>query len=134
MKGEKVVTGVYTYLDDAKKGIDVAKEKQLDFKTYAPTYIHEFDVYANDKRSNARFFTGTGAVTGLFFGFALAIMCGLDYPMRVSAKDIVAPPAYIVIGYECTILFGGLCTLLSILVLCKLPDIFKRKKSNTVLY
>lgn len=126
MRGEKVVTGVYTYLDDAMRAIDVAKSKNLDFKTYSPTYVHEFDEYANDKRSNARFFTGIGAITGLISGFTLAIMCALDYPMRVSAKDLVAPPAYIVIGYECTILFGGLCTLLSILVLCGVPNIFKK--------
>jgi hypothetical protein len=45
--------------------------------------------------------------------------------MRTSAKNIVSIPAFFVPGYEWTILFGGLATMLAILVLCKLPTVVR---------
>jgi hypothetical protein len=73
-----------------------------------------------------RFFTATGAVTGLYAGFGLAILTSLDYPLRVSAKDIAAIPSFIVVGFECTILFGGLATFLALVLLCRLPDLIRK--------
>jgi hypothetical protein len=43
--------------------------------------------------------------------------------MRTSAKNVVSIPAFFVPGYEWTILFGGLGTLMSILVFCRLPSV-----------
>jgi hypothetical protein len=60
------------------------------------------------------------------FGFGLAILCSLDWPLRVSAKDIVSVPGFVVIGYECTILFGALATLAAMFHFCRLPDILRK--------
>ena len=46
--------------------------------------------------------------------------------MRVSAKDVVSIPGFVVIGYECTILFGAIATLLGLLHFCRLPDILRK--------
>lgn len=62
-----------------------------------------------------RFVTATGALIGMCFGFGLAILCSMDSATRVSAKDVVAIPGFVVVGYECTILFGGLATLFGML-------------------
>lgn len=126
MKGSKVVVGVYTYLDDILSAIESVKAKSLDYCVYAPTYIHELEEAIDKKRSNVRMISITGAITGLIGGFALAIWCGLDWPLRVSAKEVLAVPAYVVIGYECTILLGALSTLLAIFHFCRLPDLFRR--------
>lgn len=126
MKGSKVVVGVYTYLDDIINAINAVKEKSLDFQVYAPTYIHELEMAVDKKRSPVCRVSLTGALTGLVGGFTLAIVCGMDWPLRVSAKEVLAVPAYVVIGYECTILLGAIFTLLAILHFCRLPDIFRR--------
>jgi len=126
MKGNKAVVGVFTYMDDAIKAINAAKASKLDFRVYSPVPNHELDEAADPARSPVRFVTGTGAVLGLVAGFALAIWTSLEWPMRVSAKDIVSVPGFVVIGYECTILFGAIFTLLAMFHLCRLPDILRK--------
>lgn len=126
MKGTKALVGVFTYMDDAISAVKLAKDSQLDFKVYSPVPNHELEHATYPERSPLRFITGTGAVTGLCAGFALAILCSMDWPMRVSAKDIVSIPAFIVIGYEWTILFGALFTLKGLLVLGRIPNPFKK--------
>ncbi|MBX7137940.1 MAG: DUF3341 domain-containing protein [Oligoflexia bacterium] len=126
MAGDKAVVGVFTYLDDVLKAIAKVKSAQLDFRAYAPFGCPEITEAADEQRSPVRYFNITGALTGLVFGFALAILCSLDYPLRVSAKDVVSIPGFVVIGYECTILFGGLATLLAVLHFCRLPDILRK--------
>ena len=127
MRGDKnkTVVGVFSYHDDTIKAIKAAKEASYEFRVYSPVPTHEIDELTAPRRSAARMFTLTGALIGCTFGFSLAILCSLDWPMRVSAKDVVSVPAFFVIGYECMILFGALATLLSILCLCRLPDIFR---------
>lgn len=126
MKGQKAVVGVFTYIDDTIKAIDAAKKAGLDFKVFAPFYNHELDHAASHVRSNVRRFNLFGAVFGCSAGFALAILCSLDWPMRTSAKDIVSIPGFVVIGYEWTILWGTLFTLAGMLFLSRVPDLFPK--------
>ena len=126
MKGSKAIVGVFTYLDDTLGAVEAAKAENLEYTVYAPTYIPEIDEATSEDRSPIAIVSLTGAVLGLVGGFVLAILCGLDWPLRTSAKDIVSIPGYIVIGYECTILFGALATLAGIFHFCRLPDPFRR--------
>lgn len=126
MKGYKAIVGIFSYLDDALKAVDSAKSLKLDYRVYSPTLRHEIEDSTFPEKSPVRRFTMVGAVTGCTFGFALAILCSLDWPLRVSAKDIVSVPGFFVIGYECTILFGGIATLIALLHFCKLPDILRK--------
>jgi len=126
MKGNKVVVGVFTYLDDTIKAIEAAKKAGLEFKVYSPFASHEIEEAAAETKSPIKIVTATGAIIGLVTGFAMAILMSLDWPLRVSAKEIVSIPGFVVIGYEMTILLGALCTFLAIFHFCKLPDIFKK--------
>jgi hypothetical protein len=126
MKGNKAVVGVFTYLDDALNAIRKAKAAGLDYRVYSPVPHHELEEETFPERSPVRFISLAGAVIGLTSGFTLAIWCALDFPMRVSAKDIISVPGFVVIGYECTILFGGVATLLALLHFCRLPDILRK--------
>ena len=126
MRGSKAIVGVYKYLDDAIRAIEFAKHEDRDFKVYSPFWSHDIEAAATTGKSNVRKFTIVGALTGLTFGFTLAISTAMDYPLRVSAKDIVAPPSVVVIGYECTILFGAIFTLIALLHFCRIPDIFRK--------
>jgi Protein of unknown function (DUF3341) len=125
MQSDRVIVGVFTYIDDAVKAIKRVKEEDLDFKVFSPVPNHELEELLTPEVSPMRFFTGFGALFGVTAGFSLAIWTSLDYPLRVSAKSIASIPGFFVIGYECTILFGGLATLLGLLALCRIPYFFK---------
>jgi hypothetical protein len=124
-KPTKAVVGVFGFMDDLTKAISSVKEAKFDFTVYSPFASHEIEHVAAPGESPVKFFTAVGAVTGLTFGFALAILTSMDYPLRVSAKDIISIPGFVVIGYECTILFGALCTLLGMFAMCKLPNVLR---------
>ena len=124
MRGDKskTVVGVFDYHDDLIKAIKAIKETQLEYRVYSPVPTHEIEALTMPPKSPVRTFTLVGGLTGCTFGFSLAILCALDWPLRVSAKDVVSIPGFVVIGYECTILFGALATLLAIFCMCRLPD------------
>ena len=126
MAAAKAVVGVYTYLDDLTKAIGKIKHSNLDYRVYSPFSNHQIEDTAMPGKSPVRKITITGALTGLTFGFALAILCSMDWPMRVSAKDVISVPGFVVIGYECTILLGAIFTLLALLHFCRLPDILRK--------
>lgn len=122
----RAIVGVFGYLDDLIKAVEVIKSEKLDYRIYSPTLRHEIEHATFPEKSNVRRFTLGGAITGCTFGFTLAILCSLDWPLRVSAKDIVSVPGFFVIGYECTILFGAIATLLALLHYCRLPNILRK--------
>lgn len=126
MKGTKAVVGVFSYLDDTIGAIKKVQSANLDYRVYSPFANHEIEEATSHTKSPVRRVSLTGAITGLCSGFALAIMCSLDWPLRVSAKDIVSIPGFVVIGYECTILFGAIATLLAMFHFCRIPDILRK--------
>jgi hypothetical protein len=126
MSNARAVVGVFTYLDDIIAAIEKVKAAGHAYRVYAPTFVPELDEAIDKKRSSVALLTACGGVIGLTAGYSLAILCGLDWPLRVSAKEIVAIPGYFVIGYECTILFGAIATLTGLLHFCRLPDIFRK--------
>jgi hypothetical protein len=126
MRGNKAVVGVFTYLDDTIKAVKTVKEADFDYRVYSPVPRHEIEDITQPGKSPVRFLTAVGAVLGCVGGFALAIWTSMDYPLRVSAKDVVSVPGFVVIGYECTILLGGIFTLLALLHFCKLPDVLRK--------
>jgi len=126
MSGDKAVVGVFEYMDDTIEAIHAVKESGLDYQVYSPVPNHHLDEADHPGRSNVRVFSLIGGIGGLVFGFALAILCSLDYPLRVSAKDVVSIPGFVVIGYECTILFTAIITLMAVAHFSKVPDILRK--------
>jgi molybdopterin-containing oxidoreductase family membrane subunit len=126
MKGNKLVVGVFPFLDDTLKAIEQAKSLGLEYRVYSPFASHEIEEATLPARSPVGLFTLAGALSGLVGGFGLAIATSLDWPLRVSAKDIVSIPGFVVIGFECTILLGALFTFAAIFHFCRLPDIFPK--------
>jgi hypothetical protein len=78
--------------------------------------------------SNVRLFTLAGALTGTATGFFLTIWSSLKWELITGGKDPVSFPPCVIIAFELTILFGGLATLVALLLLGKLP---KTKPSAT---
>lgn len=126
MSMTRAVVGVFTYLDEAVAAAKHARTQKLDVRMYSPTPHPLIEEALRPERSNVRMFSLTGALTGMTFGFFLAIWTSLDWPLRVSAKMVNAPPSFVVVGYECTILFGALATLVGMFHFARLPDVLRK--------
>ena len=121
----RAVVGVFTYMDDALEAVKKFKSANIDYRMYSPVPRHEIEEVTYPQKSPVRIVSLACAMTGCVAGFALAILTSMDWPMRTSAKNIVSIPAFFVPGYEWTILFGGLGTLVSILVFGRLPSVLR---------
>jgi hypothetical protein len=64
--------------------------------------------------SPVRFFTLCGGIVGVAIGLVLTIGASLQYPLITGGKPIVSLPAFFVIVFELTILFGALATIVGL--------------------
>ena len=78
-------------------------------------------------KSKVGLFTLGGGILGMLSGYGLAIFTAVQWKLIVSGKPVVAPIPFFVVGYEMTILFGVLGTVLGLLLTAKLPE-FKSLK------
>jgi hypothetical protein len=93
--------------------------------TYTPYPVHEAEEILQVKTSPLRFFTLIGALSGLLFGFFITIWMSMDWPIIRGGKPIVAFPAFVIVAFELTVLFGGVISFIGYLLLSKLPSIKK---------
>ncbi len=92
-----------------------------ELEIYAPAAFPELDDVVQEKPSAVRLWTLIGGLLGVVTGFAVTIWMSIDYPIVVGGKPFASIPPYVIIGFELTILFGGLATLLGLLVVGGLP-------------
>lgn len=121
------ILAIFQYLDDFTHAIEAVRGRSSEFagyELYSPTSYHEIEHAAGFGSSPVRFFTLIGGLTGVSFGFALALFTDYDWPVIVGGKTpgIYSLPAYVVIGFECTILLGALATILGMLIHCRIPN------------
>ena len=112
----------YEHLDStvtAVKRLKKAGFKRL--KVYAPYPEHHLDNAVGGPESPVRVFTLVGALTGTAAGFALPIFASMDWPLVTGGKPIVSIPAFVVIAFELTILFGALATVIGLFINARLP-------------
>jgi hypothetical protein len=88
---------------------------------YSPAAFPELDNALDEKPSKVRWFTLIGGLLGVTAGYTLAIWMSVDWPIIVGGKPPASVAPYTVIGFELTILFGALATLLGLLIVGKLP-------------
>ncbi len=116
--------GVFAHLDCLVEGIDQLKQAGIeDFVVTSPLPRHEIEeqIYGGEP-SPVRWFTLTGAIFGGTSGFTLASITHLNWAMIIPAgKPLVSIPAFVIITFEATVLFGCLFTLIGLLVNCRLP-------------
>jgi hypothetical protein len=78
---------------------------------------HELEEACGHVTSPVRLFTLVGGLTGTTAAFAMQIWMNRDWPLLVGGKPIVAIPAFVVIGFELTVLIGSLATLFGVFLL-----------------
>jgi len=117
------VKGVFAHLDSLVNAIDKLEKSGIkDYMVMSPLPRHDLEeaIYKG-KPSPVRWFTMTGAIFGGTMGFSLASITHLNWPMIIPAgKPLVSIPAFIVITFESTVLWGCLFTLLGMILLTRL--------------
>jgi hypothetical protein len=123
MPAEHVV-GVFGHIDTTADAVEQLKARGFrDMTVYTPIPVHEIEDVVERGRplSKVRLFTLIGGLTGTATGFFLTIWSSLKWGLVVGGKPIASIPPFVIIAFELTILFGGLCTVLAVLLLGRLP-------------
>ncbi len=118
------IKAVYGHLDCLLTAIERLKHSGFQgFQVTSPLPRHEIEEALYEGRpSPVRWWTLTGAVTGIVSGFGITSLTAAAWPMaNPGGKPVVSLPTFAVIMFECTILFGGLCTFIGMIVHTGLP-------------
>lgn len=121
------IKGIYEHLDCLLTGIDRLKKANITgWTVMAPLPRHEIEEMIYEGRpSPVRWWTLTGAITGMTTGLLLTSLTATQWPMILpGGKPVVALVPYAVVMFECTILGGALFTTLGMIVHCGLPGFF----------
>ncbi len=120
------ILAIFRHLDEFTSAITRVRVRPdcHGYEAYSPTSYHEIEHASGFTDSPVKWYTLTGALTGMVGGFALCLATDWDWPLVVGGKTagIYSLPAYVVIGFECTILLGAICTILGMLVHCRIPN------------
>jgi hypothetical protein len=92
-------------------------------EVFTPYHVHETEHLLDTSQSGVRWFAGAGATTGFIAGFAFTIYTVLSWPLITGGKPLVSIPAFLIIAYELTILFGCLTAFVGFLHFGKVPVI-----------
>jgi hypothetical protein len=118
------VLGVFAHVDTTVAAIRALRERGFpDLTVYTPVPVEEIEEEVERVRplSRVRLFSLAGALAGFGTAVFLTIWSSLKWELITGGKHPVSIPPFVVIMFELTILFTGLATLLSMLILGRLP-------------
>ena len=96
-----------------------------DIEVYTPYPVHEAEEILKIKPSPLRFVTLLSALAGLLFGLLFTSWTSLDWPIMRGGKPILSIPAFIIVTFELTVLFGGVLSFIGFLILSRMPSVKK---------
>lgn len=118
------VLASYDYLDSTLEAIGKLREDGFDEITaFAPYPEHSIEKALGYGNSPVRLFTLVGGLTGAATGFAFPLFASMDWPLVVGGKPILSMPAYVIIAFEMTILFGALFTVIGVFWNMRVPSL-----------
>jgi hypothetical protein len=121
------VVGVFAHVDTTVRALEELRAKGYhDLTVYTPIPVHEIEhVLERDRPvSRVRVFTLLGGVIGLIAAWLLTQWPALKWSLFLGGKPPIGfpvSPPYIVIMFEMMVLFGGIATLIGMVVLGRLP-------------
>ena len=121
------VVGVFQHVDTTVKALEELRAKGYhDLTVYTPIPVHEIeDVLERDRPvSRVRVFTLLGGLVGLASAWLLTQWTAMKWGLFVGGKPPIGfpvSPPYVVIMFEMMVLFGGIATLIGMVVLGRLP-------------
>jgi len=110
------------FIAKLKEIVDAGVKSEF-ITTLTPFHVHEVDHIFKTRPSELRYFTLLGAAAGFILSFMFMVFTVMDWPIITGGKPLISIPAFIIVAFECTILFGGIVSLLGFLHLNRLPDI-----------
>ena len=117
-----LLIGVYERPDHVVAAVRQLKGRGFgELETYSPAPFPEVDDAVDEKPSGVRLYTLIGGLTGVVTGYALTLWMANNWPIVVGWKPISSIPPYTIIGFELTILFGGLMTAIGLFFFGQLP-------------
>jgi hypothetical protein len=115
--------GIFDGLDTTLEAIGRLREAGHKQPTvFSPLPSHELEHALHPPKSPVRLFTLVGGLTGTATGFALPTWTSMDWPLVTGGKPIISLPAWVIIAFELTILFGALSTVAGMLIVARLPN------------
>ena len=120
-----IVVAQFKYLDDTVNAVAKLRDAGEHYEVYLPYPDHhvEHEYFKNKGKSPVRIMTLIGAITGCSLAFLMTTWMSVDYPIRVSAKPYLSFPAFVIPGFEWTVLFGGIFNIVAIGIFSKVPRI-----------
>ena len=118
------IVGIFAHVDATVRAIQSLRSRGLsDFSVYTPVPVDEIEEAVDHGKpvSRVRLFTLIGGLTGTATGFFLTIWSSLKWNLVTGGKPVISIPPFVIIAFELTILFAGLCTFLGLLLLARLP-------------
>jgi molybdopterin-containing oxidoreductase family membrane subunit len=123
MRTEPGVLGVFTDPAAAAKAVHALREKSsAEIRASMPAPFPELVAALGRPPSLLGRVVLAAAVTGTLLGFALCIGTSLAWPLITGGKPIVSIPPYVIVGFELSVLIGGvvnLSTLMSLLAVSR---------------
>ena len=89
----------------------------------SPFPIDEIDKLLPQRPSLVRWFTLLGCISGAVLGMAFQVMTVLQWPHLTGGKPVISLPAFVIVSFEMTILFGAIATFVGLIVNAGLPQI-----------
>ena len=115
------LVSIFDFPDDTALAIRKLKGRGFDeLESYSPAPFEQIDEAMDERPSKVRAFTLVGGLTGVFTGFLMQIWMSWEWPIKVAGKAFASIPPYVIIGFELTILFGGVLTLIGLLLVGRL--------------
>ncbi len=127
MNHQAGVLGIFAHVDVTVEALRRLRERGLPaVRVHAPMPSHTIlEEVAPRAISPVRVFALVGGIAGTIAGFALASFTGWKMHtfqgLLVGGKPPISLPAYFIIGFEFTVLFGAAATLLGFLINARLP-------------
>ncbi|HZD03810.1 MAG TPA: DUF3341 domain-containing protein [Longimicrobiales bacterium] len=124
MPDARGVLASFDYLDDTVEAIHaLRKAGHAEITVYTPYPEHHIEEALGWGQSPVRVWTLVGGLTGAATGFALTAFTSMDWPLVTGGKPILSIPAYVVIAFELTVLFGALSTVIGLFINGRLPKV-----------
>ena len=115
------LVSVFDFPDDVATVVKKLRGRGFEeIETYSPAPFEQIADALDERPSKVRAFTLVGGLTGVFTGFLMQIWMSLEWPIKIAGKAFASIPPYVIIGFELTILFGGVLTLIGLLLIGRL--------------
>lgn len=116
------ILAAFRELDATVEAIeDLKRQKITDITVYTPTPRHEIEEAVHPPRSPVWKFTLIGGLSGVCFGYWIAIWSSDYWPLVVGGKPVASWVPYTIIGFELMVLIGSLATVFGMFAVSRIP-------------